>query len=226
MTLPSAPPSYRLSCLLRTLVFMVLVSPALAACSWFGSDGEPAVEGPPQPEIEAEAEAPPEPEIVCPQPGFPQDLDRVAVFLPGREPYVETLVTMARFDRVEGACGPEEEDGRVRLHVEFELSVLALKGPAFDPETDDEMSFPYFVALIGPDDRVRWREEGVVELDFPSSRVRTRNYNTLDHEIYIDDVDNAGEYAIYAGFLLTREQLAYNQREILAQPPQIDLFRD
>jgi len=215
MIVPSAPP-----CRLHFLCWVVLavcLVPVLAGCSLWGSD-EAA-------EPEAMAEATPEeeakPALVCPQPGFPKDVDRISIFAPGKDRFLENLITTARFIRVEGECGLED-DGR--LLVEFELSVVAVKGPAIDPETD-EVTYPYFVALISPTGAILSRQEGVVEVAFSDTRFNAPNDNTLDHEIYISDATNAGDYQILAGFILDREQLAYNRHDVLKDRPTINLLR-
>lgn len=201
--------------LLRTLCLCLALGGT--GCGLFGDDET-------DPETLPEVQAEPEPEgptFACPQPGFPQYLDRIAVFAPGRARYLEDLVTAARFTNVEGECGLED-DGR--LLVEFELTVVAVKGPALDPDTD-EVTYPYFVALIDPQGTIRLREEGIVEIEFSDDAINAPNDNSLDHEIYISDVDNAGSYQVLAGFILTRDELAYNRRDIRSNRPTVDLFR-
>jgi hypothetical protein len=96
----------------------------------------------------------------CPQVANLRDLERVEDH--GRDAIdPSTLVAVALMKKIDGTCKYKEKG----VEVKFDLSMAAEKGPRLG---SGQASFPFFVSLITPEDKVRAKEMMTASFAFPS----------------------------------------------------------
>lgn len=101
------------------------------------------------------------PKLICPQVAIIHELEGIQDF--GDDPPgVGSLIAEARMQSVEGTCSYQDTG----IDVAFTLKAVAAKGPKF---RGDLYRFPYFVAVLDPDDKILNKNEMTVRFDFKSS---------------------------------------------------------
>ncbi len=139
------------------------------------------------------------PPRLCPQVAILRDVERVEDY--GREAAdPSNLVAIAVMKKIDGSC-KYDDDG---VNVVFDLGLAAEKGPRLG---SDQISFPFFVSLVTPEDKVRAKEMMTVLFAFPSGGKLVEKTEPLRVFLPLKPEEDASSYRVLLGFQLTEEQL-------------------
>jgi len=94
------------------------------------------------------------------------------------------------------------------LDVDLEVQVIAARGPA---NTDRLANITYFVAVARTDQTILARESFDIAIPFPGNRTRVSGLEEIGQVITLAQGETGGDYRIYVGLDLTREELEYNR---------------
>ena len=140
----------------------------------------------------------------CPDVSILRDAAQRVTFAGGGRD-LTNIVAEVEISDFNGECGYRETDVVVELTVEF----LAIAGPQM---TGDAVSFPYFVAILDPEDRVLAKQvfqaSATIEEGDAGGVVR----EDLQQVIPLDRTAAGPAYQILLGFQLTPEELEYNRQ--------------
>ncbi|MGE0108688.1 MAG: hypothetical protein AB7S81_02830 [Bdellovibrionales bacterium] len=136
---------------------------------------------------------------LCPQVASVRELDRMTDY--GRDKVMpENLVAVASMARIEGSC-EYSDDG---VDVLFDIHMAAKKGPRLG---GNEASFPYFISLVSPQDKVVGKETMTERFSFEGDRLEDTKTESLRVYIPLEKGEDASLYRVLSGFQLTPEQL-------------------
>jgi hypothetical protein len=140
----------------------------------------------------------------CPRATLVDGADRVVRFAgEGRTP--QDVAFEARILGIGGECEFTDE-GR-RVIVDMNLRIEGARGPALAGE---EAPLSYFVAVVGPEGEVLAREEFATAI--PLEEKRAIITEQLEPEIPLPEGRRASSYTVFAGLIVTEEELAANRR--------------
>jgi hypothetical protein len=105
---------------------------------------------------------------------------------------------------INGKCEPADKGVAVHMTVDF----IASRGPA---DKARKASFAYFVAITDNKDNVLTRQQFDTYIDFPGNRTRDGIRESLDQSIPLAQGQRGDDFRIYVGFVVTRDELAYNR---------------
>lgn len=94
------------------------------------------------------------------------------------------------------------------LDVDLEVQVVASRGPA---NSDRLANITYFVAVSQTDQTVLAREEFDITIPFPGNRTRVSGLEEIGQVITLPAGLDGGDYVIYVGLELSRDELEYNR---------------
>lgn len=94
------------------------------------------------------------------------------------------------------------------LDVDLEVNVVASRGPA---NTDRLANITYFIAVSQTDQTVLAREEFDITIPFPGNRTRVSGMEEIGQVITLPQGMDGGDYVIYVGLELTRDEIEYNR---------------
>ena len=94
------------------------------------------------------------------------------------------------------------------LDVDLEVLVEAARGPA---NAERVANITYFVAVARRDETVLAREAFDIASPFPGNRTRVQGMEEIGQVITLQGDEHGGNYRIYVGLDLTREELEYNR---------------
>ncbi|MGF1629860.1 MAG: hypothetical protein ACFCUT_10345 [Kiloniellaceae bacterium] len=94
------------------------------------------------------------------------------------------------------------------LDVDLQVQVVALRGPA---NNDRLANIRYFVAVSQTDQTVLARESFDIAIPFPGNRTRVSGLEEIGQVISLPAGLDGGDYLIYVGLELSREELEYNR---------------
>lgn len=94
------------------------------------------------------------------------------------------------------------------LDVDLQVEVVASRGPA---NSDRLANVTYFVAVARTDRTVLARESFGVAIPFPGNRTRVSGLEQIGQVITLPAGQDGGDYLIYVGLELSREELEYNR---------------
>lgn len=94
------------------------------------------------------------------------------------------------------------------LDVDLEVLIEAGRGPA---NSDRLANITYFVAVARRDETVLAREAFDIAIPFPGNRTRVSGLEEIGQVITLQGNEHGGDYRIYVGLDLTREELEYNR---------------
>jgi len=148
------------------------------------------------------------PSFTCPQAGLAPDAGAIPVFnAAGTE-----MAVYAGFNGYKGACVASKGG----IEIEITLDFLAKQGTGGkDTETQD---FPYFIALLAPDETILQRQAFSTSVSFDNTGM---GLSREEHSIRLplQDLKTAGAHKVVFGFALTPEQLAFNKKKRPAKDP-------
>ena len=94
------------------------------------------------------------------------------------------------------------------LDVDLQVEVVASRGPA---NSDRLANITYFVAVSRTDRTVLARESFDIAIPFPGNRTRVSALEQIGQVITLPSGEDGGDYLIYVGLELSREELEYNR---------------
>lgn len=94
------------------------------------------------------------------------------------------------------------------LDVDLQVQVIAARGPA---NSDRLANISYFVAVARSDQTVLARQSFDIAIPFPGNRTRVSGLEEIGQVITLQGQEDGGDYRIYVGLDLTREELEYNR---------------
>jgi len=136
---------------------------------------------------------------LCPQVAIVRALERVEDH--GHDAAEDTrLVGAAQMKKIEGGCTYKDEGA----DVNFTLTLGAEKGPALGGE---RISFPLFVSLVSPEDKVLGKELMTSEFVFADQAKVAQQELSLHVFIPLGKDEDASSYRVLMGFQLTEGQI-------------------
>jgi hypothetical protein len=174
---------------------------ALIAC---GSSDKPEL-SPDASSTEAVQEAPtPEPEVrtdnlICPQVAVLREADEEFDY-GGEKPNPGQLVAKARLGKITGDCAYRKKEGsETGIDISFKLEALAMRGPRLG---GDQVSFPYFLAVVDPSDVVLSRQLMTAQFHFSGDNKVAELAEPLHVFIPlpIKDLPSGPHYRVLIGF--------------------------
>lgn len=94
------------------------------------------------------------------------------------------------------------------LDVDLQVQVIATRGPA---NSDRLANLSYFVAVTRTDETILARESFDIAIPFPGNRTRVSGLEEIGQVITLVGDEDGGDYRIYVGLDLSREELEYNR---------------
>jgi len=175
------------------LIFLLL---GLTGCGLFGSDDKsekPVLEKPAKEEVKDRTK-----NLICPQVAIVQEVQETADY-GGEKPDPSQLVAKARMQHIEGDCA-YRKDG---IDIAFTLSMIAGRGQRLG----SQVSFPYFVAVVAPVDRVLSRQVLTASFKFSGSEKTTTDDEPLHIFIPLSETDqqDGPDYRVLVGFQSVRQ---------------------
>lgn len=138
---------------------------------------------------------------ICPQVAVVRELQEVTDY-GGETPDPSQLVSKARLQSLDGDCAYTKSGIDVRINANF----IAQRGPRLGGR---HISFPYFVAVVDPQEVILNKELMTEELNFSS-----QDYVTLDSQdlhVFIplskDKIIQGPSYQVLIGFQLREDQI-------------------
>lgn len=121
------------------------------------------------------------------------------------------LVGAGLMQKVEASCVYEDAGA----DVNFKLFMIAEKGPGLG---GNKISFPYFISLVGPEDKIFGKEMMTAEFSFPEGVKTAEQFQQLHVFIPLSKDEDASGYRVLTGFQLTDSQAkTAKEREEKAQ---------
>lgn len=155
-----------------------------------------------------------EPPRLCPQVAIVRNLERIEDH--GRDaPDPSTLVAVAALRDIDGTCDYKDKG----VDIAFDLNIAAEKGARLG---SDQISFPFFVSLVGPEDQVIAKESMTTKIDFPSGDTRTKKTESLHVFLPLKPKETAEGYRVLLGFQLSEDQLKAAREKENAEAPAPD----
>ncbi|WP_193367342.1 hypothetical protein [Pelagibius marinus] len=94
------------------------------------------------------------------------------------------------------------------LDVDLQVQVIGSRGPA---NSDRLANISYFVAVARTDQTILARQSFDIAIPFPGNRTRVSGLEEIGQVITLQGNEDGGDYLIYVGLDLTREELDYNR---------------
>lgn len=160
--------------------------------------------------------------VACPNTGILQDAGEITVFKQGEAKGIENVITSARLANYGGGCAWRDGQVDFALMIDFQ-AVQGAEGKSLK-----RFDFPYFIAVLAPDEQVLQRQSFSTTVPFDNKRQgaaavdasRTqavylggaglmREEHTL--RLPVPDRASAPQYKVIIGFELTPDQLAFNR---------------
>ncbi len=194
-----------------SLLLIILAAVSLGACS-SSSDADQEGEKIKKEEEAKAAVAPKKSLPICPQVAIVRELDDIKDY--GNEkPSLDQLVGEARMDSVQGNCGYiEEKDDNDKktgkIDIAFDLKLTAARGPRMG---STHGSFPFFVALIDPEQKIITKDKMIADFTFSDSKDNITADKVESLHIILplerEKWDTGPNYQVLLGFQLTQEQI-------------------
>lgn len=150
--------------------------------------------------------------IPCPETGLMLDATHLTAFNAPGNTAATNAVVVGRIDNYRGACRMRENT----LEFVLDIEIGGRKGPAA-PKDLERAKFPYFIAILGPDEEVLQRQsfESLIMFSKDGYGFAVEKHNM---RLPIEDRKTVRQHKVVIGFELTHEQLAYNRSSDPAAP--------
>jgi hypothetical protein len=140
-----------------------------------------------------------EPQRLCPQTAIVRELQNIKDY-GGEAPDDSAIVATALMRGVQGRCEYKEEGAG----VSFDLKMAAERGERLG---GDRVSFPFFVAVLTPDQKILSKELMTTDFTFSGKDRLVEKTEGLHVFIPMDKDADGTNYQVLMGFQLTEEQL-------------------
>lgn len=152
--------------------------------------------------------------LPCPDYRIPAEAATLVKFRDGPGRDLTDVEHQGRIVTVRLACRHEidEDTGTGTLEVAISPVIAVERGPA---DTDRQATYPFFIAVTDTQQNILFRERLTQPVEFQGNRTRQAlGAGTSTLEIPLAKDKRGPDYVIYLGFDLTREQVAYNRKQI------------
>ena len=140
----------------------------------------------------------------CPQVSKVGDAAKLIRFAPGASQDLSNVDFEAGILDVAGTCSNVDKGVMVDMTANF----VAARGPA---ATQGRADFQYFVAIVDGNQNIVAREQYASGVPLPGNQARNGVTEHLQETIPLGKNQLAAEYHIYIGFVLTKDEVAYNR---------------
>ena len=140
---------------------------------------------------------------LCPQTGFIGNTDTITYVVPGTKDVIAT----GTINGFSGECKfKDKKSSQLLVSLTLPFNLRAGKAGA----TLKNKELPYFIAVLGPDEKILQRTAFTTTVTFDDDGVAR---SSEDHvlKIPLPSREDAGKYKVIIGFALTREQMKYNE---------------
>lgn len=146
---------------------------------------------------------------LCPSVEIVQDLGVLSEFQDNARPSDKNMISRVYLNQIESRCeyGPKSVALDVKLAFEAELGKSAKLRQSDRPS----FSYPYFVAVVGPDDTILAKEIFAVPVSFKKNEDTHTVYEALRQIIPLRNSYEGQYFTLMAGFQLDDDQLRYNR---------------
>jgi len=129
----------------------------------------------------------------------------------------DSIVAYGHINNFSGGCAYDDKTGQMNFSLQIDFS--AKKGPAAANGTKNginKVEFPYFIAVLGPDEAILQRQQFSTTVDFDNKDTALAKE---EHEIHIPVADKTktGSYKIVLGYRLTPAQAAFTKQQFEKQ---------
>ena len=114
------------------------------------------------------------------------------------------VIFEAEIGDINGSCSLSDNTVKVEMTADF----IASLGPADKAHKAD---FAYFVAITDLNEKVLARQQFDSSIDFPGNKTRSGIREQLEQAIPLQKGQRGDDFHIYLGFVLSREEFAYNR---------------
>jgi hypothetical protein len=114
---------------------------------------------------------------------------------------------IATFGDIQGECSYAGDS----LDMTLRVPMIVERGPA---NTDRQAKFDYFVAVATTDNQIPQggREAFSTVVPFRGTAMRNGGTEEIEQQIALKPDDSGANYIVYVGFVLTEDELKYNQQ--------------
>jgi len=144
---------------------------------------------------------------ICPPTAILDDAGEFVRFAPGSTQGPGDVVFSARMKYISGVCDVDEKEVVMELNTWME----AARGPTNE---SGEMSFAYFVAILGKDKNVMTRVKFPTIAKFQGRETKLAFSDAVTVTIPRKEGDVPKDYIVYIGYEMTPDELAYNRKKI------------
>jgi hypothetical protein len=150
----------------------------------------------------------------CPEAGLVQGADTIAITSPAGASSEPSIIAKAEFGKFLGGCKTVRKGG-----TDFVMDIDIMSYRAESAMELKKQSYPYFIAVLGPDESIIQREAFVTTIPFDAAGL---GKTTDKHKVHMDaDAATAATYRIAIGFILTPEQLDHNRAAAASLKPKM-----
>jgi hypothetical protein len=110
----------------------------------------------------------------------------------------------AQIGDINGTCSLSDNTVKVEMTADF----IASLGPA---DKEHKAAFSYFVAITDLNEKVLARQQFDTSIEFPGNKTRSGIREQLEQAIPLQKGQRGDDFHIYVGFVLSREEFAYNR---------------
>lgn len=144
--------------------------------------------------------------ITCPAIRIPLDTERVTRFAPGDGRDITDIELKAEVGFLSGECTVDEDE----IEMVFPVVVRGRRGPA---EKDGFEEISVFLAVSDRDRNILSRRELPFRLEFTGNRAEVVMQDTITIAIPKKPEQSSGDFLVFLGFNLSREELRFNNQE-------------
>ena len=141
--------------------------------------------------------------ITCPRVAKIGEASQLTRFAPSGQDLTDVLFEAVIGD-INGTCSASAKTVTVQMTADF----IASRGPA---DKTRKAPFTYFVAIIGPGDKVLTRDQFDTSIEFAGNKTRSGIREPLDLTIPLQQGERGDDLRILVGFVLSHEEVAYNR---------------
>jgi hypothetical protein len=142
-------------------------------------------------------------DLTCPKVMPAQGADTIVLFGPGGHD-AKDIIVGGRIYSLDAKCLQQ----KVGMTVDADIVFYGERTDRAQPN----VTFPYFVALIDPTDKVLQEESFEVPINFvPGEIYRRSPAEHITVHLPLRNVASGGAYTVLVGFQLTPDQLAFNR---------------
>ena len=144
----------------------------------------------------------------CPRVSVLGDAAKLVLFRPGPGRDLIDIEFEGEITPLGGGCNYVDRNRVIEMRLE--LRIAALRGPAAVGPT---VEFPYFVAIVGPDQTILVKQVFRSPIAFEKNRRRAGALEQTDQTIPMQAGQTGSDFEVLIGFQLTAAQLDYNRQQ-------------